>query len=38
VVLADFLHEVILVHRLFVVIDLPAIGLKGLNGVCANVF
>jgi hypothetical protein len=38
VVLADLLDEVILVHRLCVVIDLPAIGLKGFDGVCANIF
>jgi hypothetical protein len=38
VVSADLLDEVILVHRLCVVIDLPAIGLKGFDGVRANIF
>jgi len=37
-VLANFLDEVILVHRLCVVIDLPAIGLKSIDGICANIF
>jgi len=36
-VLTDMLDEVILVHRLCMVIDLPTIGLKGFNGVLANV-
>jgi len=37
-VLANPLDEVVLVQRLCVVIDSPAIGFKGFNGVLANIF
>jgi hypothetical protein len=38
VVVADLLDEIILAHRLGVVIDFPSIGLEGLNGVWTDVF
>jgi len=38
VVLTNPLDEVVLVQRLCVVIDSPAIGFKGFNGVLANIF
>jgi len=32
------LDEVVLVHSLYVVIDTPAIGFEGLNGIWTDVF
>ena len=37
-VLAYLLNKIVLVHRLYVMIDAPAIRLEGLNGIYADVF
>ena len=37
-VLAYLLNKIVLIHSLYVMIDAPAIGFEGLNGIWANIF
>ena len=37
-VLTYLLDEIVLIHSLYVMIDAPAIGFEGLNGIWADIF